>query len=71
MQWMGLKTMTAPRKHVGWSEEYRGYTIRQGEPQYGRGFAYQFTLTDTDDGRTWFCSSPEECKEEIDERLEG
>jgi len=46
--------------------EYRGYTIKTGEPQYGHQFAIGYTLTDGD-GQTWFAKTIEEAKEEIDD----
>lgn len=62
--------MTARQHAPGWSEEYRGYVIAQGEPQYGKQFAYRFGLIDSDDGKQWFEATPEECKRAIDEECE-
>lgn len=45
-------------------EIYRGYEILSASPEYGKQFAYAWRTSD--ESSLQFCSSVDECKEEID-----
>lgn len=50
-------------------EDYRGYEIVTGSPEYGKQFAYAWRVSD--ESSFQFCASVEECKAEIDAIEDG